>query len=144
MSHDDRILAYVREEQREIFRIARRDLQLELKAIADLAGIPISTTKTYASGECQMPVSVLKRLLSIDGFAPILSRLFVPEGFMLVPKRDETDHDGLAAEAIDYAGAHARARHPNSPGGVEIVPSEKALLDAKATTLRAVGGATGG
>jgi hypothetical protein len=50
----------------------------------------------------------------------------------------ETNHDTLAAEALAYGLEHARARHPDSPGGVEITPDEDATLDGKADRLRSV------
>lgn len=136
MSHVDRIADFVRNEQREIFRLACRDLQLQLKQIADLSGIPYPSVKCYAAGEAQMPITAIKRLLSIDGFAPLLSRLFMPEGFSLVTADEGIDHDGLAADAIEYVGEHAKARHPASPGGVEIVPVEEAALNTRAVKLR--------
>ena len=136
MATVDKITAFVMAEQAEIFRLAQRDMQLHLKQIADLSGIPYASLKLYARGENQMPITAIKRLLSIDGFAPLLSRLFVPEGFALVGAHEEDDHDGLAADCIEYAGEHARARHPNSPGGVDIVPAEAAALNAKAVKLR--------
>lgn len=51
----------------------------------------------------------------------------------------EIDHDDLAAGCIDYAARHARARHPESPGGVEIVTEEHNELTETATArLRVV------
>lgn len=40
------------------------------------------------------------------------------------------DHDHLARQSIEYASKYARARSPDSPGGIEIVPKEAAELDA--------------
>ena len=138
MSASDNISAFVLREQIEVFRLACRDLQLQLKQIADRSGIPYPNVKVYARGECQMPITAIKRLLSIDGFAPYLSRLFAPEGFALVGLVDEPDHDGLAVDAIEFAAEYASARHPASPGGVAIVPEETARLNARAVKLRRV------
>ena len=128
MSHDNRISHFILETQTALFSDATFDLQMPLKAIADKSGISYNNLRGYANGAHQMPVEAIKRLLRIDGFGPYLSRLFAPEAYSLAPATDDDDHDSLAADAIDFAGEHARARHPNSPGGVQIVPSEARKL----------------
>jgi len=130
LSHDNRISHFILETQQALFSDAVFDLQMPLKAIADKAGIPYNTLRTYANGQHQLGLEAIKRLLRIPGFGAYLSRLFAPEDHALVAASDEGDHDSLAADAIDFAAEHARARHPNSPGGVAIVPSEDRKLAA--------------
>lgn len=57
---------------------------------------------------------------------------------MVVSYEKDIDHDGLAATCLDYASEHARARHPDSPAGVDIAPCEDASLRAKALKLGVV------
>lgn len=47
------------------------------------------------------------------------------------------DHDTLALKAMAYATEHSRARHPSSPGGVDITAEEEAGLDRSAADLGA-------
>lgn len=47
------------------------------------------------------------------------------------------DHDTLALKAMAYATEHSRARHPSSPGGVDITAQEKAGLERSAADLGA-------
>lgn len=128
MSLDNRVSHFILETQVSLFADAAFDLQMPLKAIADKSGVPYNTLRSYANGQHQVSVEAIKRLLRIDGFGPYLSRLFAPEAHSLVAASDDDDHDSLAADAIDFAGEHARARHPNSPGGVQIVASEARKL----------------
>jgi len=130
LSQDNRISHFILETQQSLFSDAVFDLQMPLKAIADKAGIPYNTLRTYSNGQSPLPLEAIKRLLRIEGFGSYLSRLFAPENHALVGAVDDDDHDSLAADAIDFAAEHARARHPNSPGGVAIVPSEGRKLAA--------------
>lgn len=130
MSQDNRISHFILDAQKSLFSDAVFDMQMPLKAISDRAGIPYNTLRTYANGQTPLSLEAIKRLLRIEGFGAYLSRLFAPEDHALVGAVDEDDHDSLAADAIDFAAEHARARHPNSPGGVSIVPSEGRKLAA--------------
>ena len=50
---------------------------------------------------------------------------------------DDGNLDALADEALEYGHEYSRARHPNSPGGIQIVPQEKAVLIPLAGRLKA-------
>lgn len=136
MQPDPTILR-TRDLQRRMFRIAADPLRhgLTLKAIALDSGIPESTLRTYASGQACMPMAAFWKLF---GVLPVeLLAVLVPDGWTLA-RTSETDHDDLAATCIDYAGSHARARHPESEHGVDIGPGEQRELEGKATRLRGV------
>jgi hypothetical protein len=45
---------------------------------------------------------------------------FMGQGAFNLP--EHANHDDIATDCIDYAGLHARARHPDSPAGVDICP----------------------
>ena len=134
---DDPTILRTRDLQRRMFRVAADPLRhgLTLKAIALDSGIPESTLRTYASGSACMPVAALWKLFGVLP-AELLS-VPVPEGWCIT-QTAAPDHDDLAATCIDFAGAHARARHPASEHGVDIGPGEKRDLDGKATKLRGV------
>jgi hypothetical protein len=134
---DDPMILQTRDLQRRVFRVACDPLRygLTLKAISLDSGIPDSTLRTYASGSACMPLSALRRLF---GVLPIeLLSALVPDGWCIAAT-NAPDHDDLAATCIDFAGAHARARHPESEAGVYIGPSEQRELDGKATRLKGV------
>lgn len=134
---DDPTILRTRDLQRRMFRVAADPLRhgLTLKAISIDSGIPESTLRTYASGAACMPIAAMWKLF---GVLPVeLLSLLVPDGWALTPIA-APDHDDLAATCIDYAGTHARARHPESEAGIDIGPNEHAELDGKATRLRGV------
>jgi hypothetical protein len=134
---NDRITWLVLEAQQRIFRLAERDHGLSLKAVSLDSGIPYNTVRSYAGGHAVMPVPAMLKLI---GVVPdtLLSHLLDPVQRCIVPAQpDDGDHDTLASNCIDFASEHARARHPNSPAGVEIAPCEDSTLRAKRTQLRA-------
>jgi hypothetical protein len=136
MAHDDRITRLTRTAQRDIFRLAEFDHDLTLKAISFSAGIPYSTLRTYASGEAVMPVTAVLRLVDVVP-DQLLSRLFDPVDREIV-KDDDNDSclDDLGNEAGELEAEVRRSRHPQSPGGVDIVPIEEARIRRKALRLR--------
>jgi hypothetical protein len=113
---------------------------LPLKVLAGKAGVSASTFMSWfpvpgGSRDPQIPslacLPALARALPGD----LLSYL-VPDGFHIVP--DPTgglDYDEIAAACLEVASVHAKARHPASPGGVEIVESEARQLGATVVML---------
>jgi len=49
----------------------------------------------------------------------------------------EPNHDDIARASLDYAAAYSAARHPDGPGGIAIIASEKRQLNEKHQDLRA-------
>lgn len=140
MATDCRITHQTLETQKLIFRVATNPMRygLTFKAIEADSGIPYSTLRTYARGEAMMPLTAFIRLASILP-NDLMSLLLEPAGKHI--EDDDTgdsDHDTAAAHCIDFAAAVARARHPESPGGPEIVESEAADLNKRRGVLRKV------
>jgi len=129
----------MREEQKRIFRIATDPMRygLTLKAIAIDSGIPFSTLRTYADGSAIMPITAVFKLCK--ALPTELLSLILPEGLAITANGERIDHDDMAAKALDYSMEYARARHPDSPAGVQIAACEEAVLTGKAAKLRAIG-----
>lgn len=136
MAHDDRITFLVLEAQKRIFRLAERDHDLSLKALSLDSGMPYNTIRNYAGGNAVMPVPALLKLV---GVIPddLLSQLLDPVGRHLAENdTDDGDHDTLASNCIDFAAKVNKARHPQSPAGVDIAPCEEKELRQTRQTLR--------
>lgn len=136
----DRMIVLTLEAQERMFRLAERDCGLSLKRISLDSGIPYDTVRSYAGHKghtAMMPLVALNKLVGVIPDA-LLSLLTEPvERHLAANGEDEGDHDTLAGNCIDFASAHAQARHPQSPGGVEIVDCEDNTLRAKRRQLRA-------
>ncbi len=135
MSLDDRIVRLTREAQQRIFRLAERDCGLTLKAISLDSGVPYSTIRTYASGEAIMPITALIRLADVIPDT-LLSQLFDPVDRHLVKDSDDYCLDELGEAADDVAAKVRRARHPNSPGGIEIIDAEAMAIRRASQRVR--------
>lgn len=138
MAHEDIILHRTKDLQRRMFRVATDPMRygLPLKVIALDSGIPYSTLRTYADGSAAMPFYAYAKLLAV--LPDELTSIMVNDASKaIVTCSDGGDHDTIAATCIDYAGAHARARHPESECGVDIGPGEHVDLTGKRAQLRA-------
>lgn len=137
ISDDDRIVDAIRD--RQLIIRAQLDARLiSLKGIAFDSGIGYSTLLSYFPGEkdkhvTALPVAALFRLIPV--LPADLIGLLLPEGYSIVKVPEGIDHDELAAGAIAYAAGHARARHPASPGGVDITPEEDTELAVSALRI---------
>lgn len=132
MACDDRITALVLEAQQRIFRLADRDFGLSLKSISLDSGIPYNSIRGYASGHTVLPVPALLKLVGVVPDA-LLSHLLDPVERHIAPNdNNDSDLDELADAADELAADVRRARHPNSPGGVNIVPIERSGIVGKA------------
>lgn len=125
-----RMLDFIGQTQRDIFRRAQHDLQLTLKAISADSGIPASTLATYANGSTPLPLTALKGLLRIEGMGALLSALFEPEAHALVAASDDDDHAAYARHCARYGIAYTDARDPGSECGIDLGPREKGKLTA--------------
>lgn len=100
----------------------------------DNGGISLSTIGQWSRGESAMGLEMLIRLIGI--IPDDLLSILLPDGKSIVT--DPTgDHDGFAAKCIDFAAAHAAARHPASEAGIEIGPGEHKSLTAKRAQVAA-------
>ena len=109
-----------------------------LSAIAQKSGFHINTVSGWANGSTSMDFwawSLLSTFLPDD----LTSIMTEPSDKHVVTNKPEPMClDELAAAALDYAASHARARHPDGPGGIRIVHTEEAELREKAGRIRVV------
>ena len=142
MARNDRISLHINERQQTVMRIACDPVRfgLTLKEISEGSGIPYSTLRSYAgnNGEpAEMPLSALYKLVGV--IPDELLSLLLPAGRMIVEVPAEIDHDEICEAAQELLIEKARAHHPESPGGREIVPEEDARLCEKTARLRVAG-----
>lgn len=135
----DRITREVLKAQERIFRLAARDHDLSLKAISLDSGINYETLRSYAGNkdaQAVMPVTALCRLIGAIP-DPLLSTMFDCVDREIV-KDDDKDSclDDLGNEAGELEAEVRKARHPASPGGIDIVDIEEARIRRKALRLR--------
>lgn len=117
--------------QKEMFRLAERDYGLSLGVIESEAGLREGALKPYNHSNifarAKMPLWIFVRLCRV--LPDDLTSLCVEgAGKRIASNKGADDLDALATEAGDFAHEYSRARHPASPGGVEIVPQEAVPL----------------
>lgn len=115
--------------QAEMFRLVERDHGLSLKLLCLKTGIPKTTLEGWRNGTV-MPAWALFKL-GKDGGVPDELLSLIGEPFERHVRTDEDGEGDLDTAAIDASEAAARvqrARHPASPGGVAIVPQERAEI----------------
>lgn len=113
--------------QADMFRLAKRDYALTFKRLSLLSGVPDATIESWSKGVA-MPVYGLVKL------APhipdeLTSLLMEPADKHIGSNEPSSNclHD-LNEVASAYTHEMARATHPDSPGGVHVVPSERGRL----------------
>lgn len=117
--------------QSELFRRAASEQQLTIAAIASRSGIAPATLKGWKDGAA-MPAWAIGALGSAGVADELLSLITSPWNRCVVTEEGgDGDLDTAAIEAADFVGEVARARSPNSPGGVAIVPQEAAIIHPK-------------
>lgn len=129
MSHEDSIVSRQKVEQERVFRLAKRDHGLTLKAISLDSGLGYTTIQSYASGEAVMSIASLYKLVGV--VPDELLSLLLPDGHLIVQAPVEIDHDEIAEAVQDYLLTKERAHHPESPAGRDIAPCEDSTLRAK-------------
>lgn len=131
--------------QAEMFRLAERDCGLSINLLARKTHIPKTTLAGWAKGTV-MPAWALFKL-GKEGGVPdeLLSLIGEPfERHVGTDEPGEGDLDTAGLDAGDVAHAVQRARSPHSPGGVAIVPQERAeiiplMRKTAASARRAIG-----
>jgi len=118
--------------QRELFRVAAtKGLTLKVLSTRDVH-LSYSTIKGWATGETAMPAWAIGALGEAGVPDDLLSLVTQPFGRSVVSDEEgDGDLDDAAIAASDFACEVARARHPNSPGGIAIVPQEKSMIEPK-------------
>lgn len=118
--------------QRELFRrAAQKGLTVAVLHQRD-KGLKVSTMRAWSTGETAMPAWAIGALGEAGVPDHLLSLVTEPFARCVVTSEDgDGDMDDAAIAANDFAGEVARARHPNSPGGVAIVPQEAVIIQPK-------------
>lgn len=115
--------------QQELFRRANSEEGLSVAVLCKRGPFTSSTMRGWANGEAQMPAWALGALGEAGVPDHLLSLVLEPFGHNV--GTDETGDDDLdeaADAAAEFTGAVMRARSPKSPGGVAIVPQERAVI----------------
>lgn len=113
--------------QREMFREAAK-LGLTIEVLAKRSPLKTSTMKGWRDGAA-MPLWAAGALGAAGVPDELLSPLLAPFGKHIGTDEDgDGDLDTAGLDAGDVAHEIARARHPNSPGGIAIVPQERAAI----------------
>ncbi|MCW1431376.1 hypothetical protein [Novosphingobium sp. JCM 18896] len=136
MPLDPKIIQNVKSSQERVFRLAKRDHGLTLKAISMDSGVDYDSLCNYAKGETQMSLSALVALIGV--VPDELLSLLLPEGRSIVRAPEQLDHDELEKAARDYLAAKGEAHHQESEMGRELGPNERERLIKKAVVLKAV------
>lgn len=111
--------------QAELFRLAAKEEGLTLDAIVARSPLKLSTLKGWRDGAA-MPAWAVGALGSAGVPDHLLSLVLQPFGKHVGSDEDgDGDLDTAGLEAGEVAHAVAKARSPNSPGGVAIVPQER-------------------
>jgi transcriptional regulator with XRE-family HTH domain len=112
--------------QEAMFRLAKRDHGLSTARLAELSDISKSTLDGWASGNTAMPAWALGQL---DIPVHLKSLVLAPFGFVVSEDAADADTVHEAARlAADLISKFSQAVSPESPGGVNITPSERAKL----------------
>lgn len=123
--------------QAELFRRAQSEEGLSIAVIAQRSPLSKSTMKGWANGTA-MPAWAVGALGDAGVPDHLLSLIYEPFGKHVSSNADDdSDIDGLAEDASEFTHEYSRARHPNSPGGVHIVPQEKLVLVPLGQKLKA-------
>lgn len=136
MPLDPKIIQNVKQAQERVFRLAKRDHGLTLKAISLDSGIDYDSLCNYAKGETQMGLAAFNALIGV--VPDELLSLLLSAGRVVVQIPEELDHDEIEEAARDFLATKGKAHHPASPAGRDIAECEKEALDCAAVRLRAV------
>lgn len=137
MARDCTITSKLKRRQEAMF-LEAANRGITQKELHYATGLSLSIIGQYARGETAMGMPAALKVRQVVG-AELFTMLF-DDGDYLVEASKGLDHDDLAAGCIEYASAHAQARHPNSPAGVDIAECEEETLNGKAAKLHAIGG----
>jgi hypothetical protein len=128
-------------EQRRMFRLAARDHGLTRQALHLETNIPVPTLKSW-SNDTIIPLTGLRKLVRVIP-DELTSLLFTgTDKCVSTTIEGDGDLDELASEAAELVHEHIKARHPDGPGGVHIVPMEREKIKDRgrvvASKVRAV------
>jgi hypothetical protein len=120
-----------------MFRLAVRDHGITHKMIHLSTRMSLSSIGEYSRGETVMGLVALRKLSQMKEFpSNLLSLLLGGTDRHIVDGDDDAELDTLGENADAVATEVRRARHPQSPGGVDIVPEEESQIREKVVQLR--------
>lgn len=123
--------------QRDMFRLAKRDHGLSATRLALLSGIPEPTLRTWTR-DTAMPAWALAHL-SQHLPDELVSLMFeINDRAVITVEPGDGDFHALAEAGMDYNVEYLGARRPESDGGTELTPREKAILREKARRKAAI------
>ena len=132
VAHDHTIADQLKRRQQVMF-LAAADRGITQKELRYRTNLSATIIGQYARGETAMGMAAALNIRRVVGAE--LFTMLLDDGDHLVEAPGDINHDDLAAGCIDYASAHARARHPDSPCGVDIAPCEDSELTGRAARL---------
>lgn len=115
--------------QERMLRLAERDFGITAKVIAAETGIPLPTVASWRRSP-PVAMALADFVLVCRVIPDSLTSLCLEPSAKHVGTSgpDEGDLDAVAEHAGEYAHEYQKARHPASPGGVQIVPQEATKL----------------
>jgi len=115
--------------QERMLRLAQRDHGITANVIAAETGIPLTTVQSWRRSPA-VAISLADFVLVCRVIPDSLTSLCLEPSAKHIGTNgdDEGDLDAVAEHAGEFAHEYQKARHPSSPGGVQIVPSEAANL----------------
>lgn len=124
-------------QQHDMLRRAKDDFGLDAATLARKIGVSKSAVKGWQDGSA-MPAWALGALCEA-GVPDELASLVTDPFNRYVGSADETDGDldELATLCGEFLAEYAKARHPKSPGNIQIVHTEKPKLVEIRQRLRA-------
>lgn len=128
MPLNPKIIQNAKSAQERVFRLAKRDHGLTLKAIHLDSGIDYDSLCNYAKGETQMSLGALNALIGV--IPDELLSLLLPEGRRIVTIPDGIDHDAICEWAQAFVAKKTAAHRKDSECAELVGPGEKAELDA--------------
>lgn len=124
------------EAQREMFRQAERECGLTIALIAKRSPLKASTLQGWRDGAA-MPAWGLGALHAAGIPLHILSQVLDAYALHVGENAPADDLEELADASRDFIHEHDKARSPTSPGGVAIVPQERAVIVPLARKVKA-------
>lgn len=100
MCRDDAVSIQLKRKQANMFRLAKRDYDLDQIDVSEETGLHKNSIGNYARGESIMGIAVFFKLCFVLP-ARLLS-MMLPRGFFIVRVPEEMDYDTFAA-AVDAA-----------------------------------------
>lgn len=116
--------------QERMLRLAKRDFGITEKVIVAETGIPLTTVQSWKRANAPVAMALADFVLVCRVIPDSLTSLCLEPSAKHIGTNgdDEGDLDSVAEHAGEFAHEYQKARHPASPGGVDIVPTEAANL----------------